>query len=293
MTSATLGAGAAAPPGRGPVGRGGGRGRVSGPGSPGSARAFRLRPGEGGAASLAASGASVRGRGAGAGAGRGQRRLGGGRRARQLPRSGPGVLGSPARWKAAALPPPPPAGHLGEGAPAEGGSSDLGRRVALTATAPRPRTQEGGRRAQAGARRLGGIGVNDLRCATLSFLWVARSGGNFLGHPPRSECLKPPDSTSPGVKADFLGWAGVLRSLGWRPGSAEERRKRLFFPPPPPVVNINFLSILAFCLGRAFFPPPGCQLDGIRETVPFFLLMNSFLSHFFSFDPSMEQKQIA
>lgn len=39
--------------------------------------------------------------------------------------------------------------------------------------------------------------------------------------------------------------------------------------------------------------PPGCQLDGIRETVPFFLLMNSFLSHFFSFDPSMEQKQIA
>lgn len=70
----------------------------------------------------------------------------------------------------------------------------------------------------------------------------------------------------------------------------EEREGKDFFL----VVNINFPSILAFCLGRAFFSPsPGCQLDGIRETVPFFLLMNSFLSHFFSFDPSMEQKQIA
>ena len=48
MTSVALGAGAAAPPGRGPVGRGGGRGRVSGPAPPGSTHAPGPRPREGG-----------------------------------------------------------------------------------------------------------------------------------------------------------------------------------------------------------------------------------------------------
>ena len=52
--------------------------------------------------------------------------------------------------------------------------------------------------------------------AARSFLGVCRPGGNFLGRPQRSECLKPSDCTgSPGVKAAFLGWAGLLGSFGW------------------------------------------------------------------------------
>lgn len=239
MTSVALGAGAAAPPGRGPVGRGGGRGRVSGPAPPGSTRAPGPRPGEG-AGPLAAPGAGVRGRGAGAGAGRGQRRLAGGRRpgsCRTQPRA------SSARPPARPASRNPPARRTPWGARPRGprlrgrlgywpsGHPELASRA-------RPRTR--------------GVGANYL-CSALpaahSFPGGCRLSRNFLGHSPRSECLKPsPDSTeSPGVKVEFLGWTGLLRSLRWGGdcGAQEGPEGKGFFWVFL-VVNINFPLILAF-----------------------------------------------
>lgn len=119
------------------------------------------------------------------------------------------------------------------------------------------------------------------------FLGFLRPGWNFLGPFSRSRVYNPSELHRLSQRKAF-SWSGQ----GSRVQEKHEGRIYLFI-----CGQYHFSVDTGFLFSKkASSPPPptsGCQLDGIRETVPFFLLMNSFLSHFFSFDPSMEQKQIA
>lgn len=232
MTSAALGAGAAAPPGRGTVDRGGGRGRVSGPDPPGSARAPRPCPREGGGrvlsrprAQACAAEGQVRGRAEVSG----DSGVGDALCSCRAPARASSV--HPPGRKAAAPRPPDTLGSMLAGFRAEGAprtlAVDLGGEPPGPGPGPglaRAALASGGPARGTGSRRqLPPLSPSAAR----SSLGVCRPGGNFLGHPPRSECLKPSDSTgSPGVKAAFLGWAGLLGSFGWVGGDGEVQEGR-------------------------------------------------------------------
>jgi hypothetical protein len=200
----------ATPPRRGPVGRRGGRGRVSWPGRSGSARAPRKKEGAGSPGGL---GERYR---------MGPRSAwGGGQPARQLRRSGPRPLASPPR---PVIPNPGPSetagrASLGSLAPAASRTLAVGW---VTATLAGPQTlQDEARRQEPGL----GLGKRPPTPTptTHSFSGFSRPCGNFLGHSGRPGSLKSSDSTgSSGVKSNFPGAARALQSLGRRQRSARE-----------------------------------------------------------------------
>ena len=168
-------------------------------------------------------------------------------KARQLPPSAAGVLRSPARPASRN----PPARQTPWGARPRGPRLRglLGSWPSGHPARPWLARAELASRARPRARGVGANYLGSALPAAHSFPGGCRLSRNFLGHSPRSECLKPsPDSTeSPGVKVEFLGWTGLLRNLRWGGDcGAQEGPEGKGFLGGFLVVNINFPLILAF-----------------------------------------------